>query len=64
MDCQDVYSEHALTNWQLSSLTILNLSLSESMCFKKTIIVPVLKNTKVTCLNDYRPEALCCHEML
>jgi hypothetical protein len=35
-----------------------NLSLSESViptCFNQTIIVPVPKNTKVTCLNDYRP---------
>jgi hypothetical protein len=32
------------------------LSMSESViptCFKQTIIVPVPKNTKVTCLNDY-----------
>jgi hypothetical protein len=37
------------------------LTLSESViptCFKQTTIVPVPKNTKVTCLNDYRPEAL------
>ena len=27
-------------------------------CFKRTTIVPVPKNTKVTCLNDYRPLAL------
>jgi hypothetical protein len=27
-------------------------------CFKQTTIVPVTKNTKVTCLNDYRPVAL------
>jgi hypothetical protein len=27
-------------------------------CFKQTTIVPVPKNTKVTCLNDYRPIAL------
>ena len=59
-DYQDVYSEHALTNWQVSS-DIFNLSLSESViptCFKQTTIVPVPKNTKVTCLNDYRPVAL------
>jgi hypothetical protein len=40
---------------------IFNLSLTESViptCFKQTTIVPVLKNTKVTCLNDYRPIAL------
>ena len=40
---------------------IFNLSLSESViptCFKQTTIVPVPKNTKATCLNDYRPEAL------
>jgi hypothetical protein len=27
-------------------------------CFKQTTIVPMLKNAKVTCLNDYRPVAL------
>ena len=27
-------------------------------CFKQTTIVPVTKNTKGTCLNDYRPVAL------
>ena len=27
-------------------------------CFKQTTIVPVPKNTKVTCLNDYQPIAL------
>ena len=40
---------------------IFNLSLSESVvptCFKQTTIVLVPKNTKVTCLNDYRPVAL------
>jgi hypothetical protein len=59
-DYQDVYSEHALTNWQVFN-NIFNLSLSESeipTCFKQTTIVPVPKNTKVTCLNDYRPVAL------
>ena len=38
-----------------------NLSLPESViptCFKQPTIVPVPKNTKVTCLNDYRPIAL------
>ena len=38
-----------------------NLSLSESVkptCFKQTTIVPVPKNTKVICLNDYQPVAL------
>uniref|UniRef100_A0A8K9WQU4 Reverse transcriptase domain-containing protein n=1 Tax=Oncorhynchus mykiss TaxID=8022 RepID=A0A8K9WQU4_ONCMY len=38
-----------------------NLSLSESVmptCFKQTTIVPFPKNTKVACLNDYRPVAL------
>jgi hypothetical protein len=38
-----------------------NFSLSESVipiCFKQTTIVPVPKNTKVTCLNYYRPVAL------
>uniref|UniRef100_A0A674ED18 Reverse transcriptase domain-containing protein n=1 Tax=Salmo trutta TaxID=8032 RepID=A0A674ED18_SALTR len=48
---------------QLASVftDIFNLSLSESViptCFKQTTIVPVPKNTKVTCLNDYRPVAL------
>jgi hypothetical protein len=40
---------------------IFNLSQSESViptCFKQTNIVPVSKNTKVTCLNDYQPIAL------
>ena len=42
---------------QLASVftDIFNLSLSESViptCFKQTTIVPVPKNTKVTCLND------------
>ena len=40
---------------------IFNMSLIESViptCFKQTTIVPVPKNTKVTCLNDYRPVAL------
>ena len=35
---------------------IFNMSLIESViptCFKQTTIVPVPKNTKVTCLNDY-----------
>ena len=40
---------------------IFNLSLTESViptCFKQISIVPVPKNTKVTCLNDYRPVSL------
>ena len=40
---------------------IFNLSPTESViptCFKQTTIVPVTKNTNVTCLNDYRPIAL------
>jgi hypothetical protein len=40
---------------------IFNMSLIESViptCFKQTTIVPVPKNTKVTCLNDYRTIAL------
>ena len=48
---------------QLASVftDIFNLSLTESViptCFKQTTIVPVPKNTKVTCLNDYQPLAL------
>ena len=38
-----------------------NLSLSESViptCFEQTTIVPVPRNTKVTCLNECRPVAL------
>ncbi len=38
-----------------------NLSLSLSVvpsCFKKSIIVPILKKNKITCLNDWRPVAL------
>ena len=43
---------------QLASVftDIFNISLSESViptCYKQTTIVPVPKNTKVTCLNDY-----------
>src|SRR4029434_1191370 len=40
---------------------IFNLLLSLSVlptCFKRTTIVPVPKNTKVTCMSDYRPVAL------
>ena len=40
---------------------IFNMSLIESViptCFKQTTIVPVPKNTKATCLNDYRPVVL------
>jgi hypothetical protein len=48
---------------QLSSgfTDIFNLFLTESViptCFKQTTIVPVPKEVKVTCLNDYRPVAL------
>jgi hypothetical protein len=48
---------------QLASvfIDIFNLSLTPSVistCFKQTTIVPVPKNAKVTCLNDYRPVAL------
>jgi hypothetical protein len=48
---------------QLASVLtdICNLYLSESeisTCFKQTTIVPVPKNTKVNCLNDYQPVAL------
>ena len=56
---------------QLSSVftDIFNLSLSESViptCFKQTTIVPVHKNTKVTCLNDYftRSTHVRSHEVL
>lgn len=41
--------------------TIYNQSLSTSWvlaCFKTAAIVPVPKQTNVTCLNDYRPVAL------
>ena len=37
------------------------MSLIESViptCFKQSTIVPLPKNTKATCLNDYRPVAL------
>jgi hypothetical protein len=40
---------------------IFNLSLTEFViptCFKQTTIVPVPKEAKVTCLNEYRPVAL------
>jgi hypothetical protein len=53
---------HACADQLASVFTVIfNLSLSESViptCFKHTIIVPVPKNAKVTCLNDYRPIAL------
>ena len=48
---------------QLASVftDIFNMSLIKSVipkCFKQTTIVIVPKNTKATCLNDYRPVAL------
>jgi hypothetical protein len=48
---------------QLASVftDIFNLSLAESIiptCFKQNTIVSVPKNTKITCLNNYRPVAL------
>ena len=48
---------------QLASVftDIFNLSLTKSViptCFKQTTIVPVPKEAKATCLNDYRPIAL------
>jgi hypothetical protein len=48
---------------QLASVftDIFNCSLTESVIttsFKQTTIVPVLKEAKVTCLNDYCPVAL------
>jgi hypothetical protein len=58
-DYQDVYSEHVLTNWQVIHWHFQRLSESViPACFKQTTIVPVPKNTKATCLNDYRPVAL------
>ena len=45
-----------LTNWQVSSLSLIESVIQT--CFKQTTIVPVPKNTKATCLNDYRPVAL------
>ena len=52
-----MYSEHALADQLASVFTdMFNLSLLESVittCFKQTTIVPVPKNTKVTCLKDY-----------
>ena len=56
-----MYCEHELTERASVFTDIFNLSLSESVIptwFKQTTIVPVPKNTKVTCLNDYRPVAL------
>ena len=62
---------HRACAGQLASVftDIFNLSLSESViptCFKQTTIVPVPKNTKVTCLNDYFPRSthIYSHEML
>ncbi|KAK6295629.1 hypothetical protein J4Q44_G00333420 [Coregonus suidteri] len=48
---------------QLASVftDIFNMSLTESViptCFKQITIVPVPKDSKITCLNDYRPVAL------
>jgi hypothetical protein len=48
---------------QLASVLIyiFNLFMTKSVipiCFKQTTIVPVPKNTKLTCLNDFRPVAL------
>jgi hypothetical protein len=48
---------------QLASVftDIFKLSLTQSVvpaCFKQTTIATVPKNTKVACLNDYRPVAL------
>ena len=48
---------------QLASVftDIYNLSLTEYViptCFKQTTIVPVPKNVKLTCLNDYRTVVL------
>ncbi|KAJ8364950.1 hypothetical protein SKAU_G00137810 [Synaphobranchus kaupii] len=40
---------------------IFNTSLRQCtvpQCFKQSIIIPVPKSTKITCLNDYRPVAL------
>ena len=52
----------ACTDQLVSIFTdIFNLSLTESViptCFKQNTIVPVPKEVKVTCLNDYRPVAL------
>jgi hypothetical protein len=55
-----VYSKHARTNSSVFT-DIFNVFLTESViptCFKQTAIVPVPKEAKVTCLNDYRPVAL------
>ncbi len=50
---------------QLAGLftSIFNESLATSVVptsFKKSVIIPVPKNSKPSCLNDYRPVALCC----
>ncbi len=42
-------------------LTVFNESLATSVIptsFKKSVIIPVPKNSKPSCLNDYRPVAL------
>ena len=54
MDYRDVHSKHVRTNWQVSSLTEAVIL----TCFYKTTIVPVHKEAKVTCLNEYCPVAL------
>jgi hypothetical protein len=56
MDYQETYSAHAHV-----FTDIFNISLTQSVipsCLKQRTIFPVPKNTKVTCLNDYRPVAL------
>jgi gmma-aminobutyric acid receptor subunit gamma/cGMP-dependent protein kinase 2 len=59
-------SQHTLNSWQVSD--IFNLFLAQSVIptyFKQTTLVPVPKNAKITCLNDYRPIAHTCScEML
>jgi hypothetical protein len=63
MTFKHVNSHKARVPDQLASVItdIFDLSLTLSvipMCFKQTTIVPVPKNTKVTCSNYYCPIAL------
>ena len=55
-----MYPEHALTNWQVSCKCLIPTTgkCLIPTCFKQTTIVPVPKNTRLTCLNDYGPVSL------
>ncbi len=53
--------DHALTSLLVLFTSIFNESLATSVVptsFKKSVIIPVPKNSKPSCLNDYHPVAL------